>query len=129
MFKVYNKLLYYVPGKRYLACIAITVTVISTFLTVGAYYYLNEFLKQLIVIGDIGQAKYYAFVIVGLLIVGSVLYIGAVLVTHALGFRLETNLRKRGIDGLTSASFRFFDLNSSGKTRRIIDDNAAQTHM
>ncbi|ECA3795635.1 ABC transporter ATP-binding protein, partial [Salmonella enterica subsp. enterica serovar Aqua] len=129
MFKVYNKLLYYVPGERYLACIAITVTVISTFLTVGAYYYLNEFLKQLIVIGDVGQAKYYAFVIVGLLIIGSVLYIGAVLVTHALGFRLETNLRKRGIDGLTGASFRFFDLNSSGKTRRIIDDNAAQTHM
>ncbi|EBX6376279.1 ABC transporter ATP-binding protein [Salmonella enterica subsp. enterica serovar Newport] len=129
MFKVYNKLLYYVPGKRYLACIAITVTAISTFLTVGAYYYLNAFLKQLIVVGDIGQAKDYAFVIVSLLIIGSVLYLGAVLVTHALGFRLETNLRKRGIDGLASASFRFFDLNSSGKTRRIIDDNAAQTHM
>lgn len=129
MFKIYNKLLYYVPGKRYLACIAITITVISTFLTVGAYYYLNEFLKRLIVIGNIGQAKYYAFVIVCLLVIGSVLYIGALLITHALGFRLETNLRKRGIDGLTSASFRFFDLNSSGKTRRIIDDNAAQTHM
>ncbi|EAN9728329.1 hypothetical protein AVD48_15625 [Salmonella enterica subsp. enterica serovar Java] len=53
MFKVYNKLLYYVLGKRYLAFIAITVTVISTFLTVGAYYYLNAFLKQLIVVGDI----------------------------------------------------------------------------
>ena len=46
-----------------------------------------------------------------------------------MGFRLETNLRKRGIDGLENASFRFFDLNPSGKIRKIIDDNAAQTHQ
>ena len=62
-----------------------------------------------------------------LLIGGSLLYFAAVLLTHMLGFRLETNLRKRGIDGLTNASFRYFDLNSSGKTRKLIDDNAAQT--
>lgn len=56
------------------------------------------------------------------------MYFISVLLTHILGFRLETNLRKRGIDGLTKASFRFFDLNTSEKTRKIIDDNAAQTH-
>jgi len=44
-----------------------------------------------------------------------------------LAFRLETNLRKRGIDGLTDASFRFFDLHSSGYIRKTIDDNAAKT--
>ncbi|EPH10913.1 hypothetical protein HMPREF9260_01115 [Facklamia hominis ACS-120-V-Sch10] len=49
--------------------------------------------------------------------------------SHILGFRLETNLRKRGIDGLEKASFRFFDLNPSGQIRKIIDDNAAQTHQ
>ena len=27
------------------------------------------------------------------------------------------------------ASFAFFDINSSGKTRKLLDDNAAQTHM
>ena len=72
--------------------------------------------------------RYNAFLIAGLLIGGSLLYFAAVLLTHMLGFRLETNLRKRGIDGLTNASFRYFDLNSSGKTRKLIDDNAAQTH-
>ena len=44
--------------------------------------------------------------------------------SHVLGFRLETNLRKRGIDGLEKASFRFFDLNPSGQIRKIIDFNA-----
>ena len=51
------------------------------------------------------------------------------MVTHILGFRLETNLRKYGIRGLSKASFSFFDTHPSGKTRKIIDDNASQTHM
>ena len=38
MFAVYKKLLYYVP-KRPLAYIAIGLTVVSTLLNVGAYYY------------------------------------------------------------------------------------------
>lgn len=128
MFAVYKKLLYYVPKQRPLAYIAIGLTVVSTLLNVGAYYYLYEFLKRLVVDGDMGHAQYNAFLVAGLLIGGSLLYFAAVLLTHMLSFRLETNLRKRGIDGLTNASFRYFDLNSSGKTRKLIDDNAAQTH-
>ena len=128
MFAVYKKLLYYVPKQRPLAYIAIGLTVVSTLLNVGAYYYLYEFLKRLVVDGDMGHAQYNAFLVAGLLIGGSLLYFAAMLWTHMLGFRLETNLRKRGIDGLTNASFRYFDLNSSGKTRKLIDDNAAQTH-
>lgn len=128
MLKVYKKLLRYVPKQRYLAYVAMVLTTVSTVLTVGAYYYLYEFLKKLVVYQDIGVSGYYAGLVVGLLIASSLIYIISVLLTHVLGFRLETNLRKRGIDGLTEASFRFFDLNSSGKTRRIIDDNAEQTH-
>lgn len=119
MFAVYKKLLYYVPKQRPLAYIAIGLTVVSTLLNVGAYYYLYEFLKRLVVDGDMGHAQYNAFLVAGLLIGGSLLYFAAMLLTHMLGFRLETNLRKRGIDGLTNASFRYFDLNSSGKTRTL----------
>lgn len=43
MFAVYKKLLYYVPKQRPLAYIAIGLTVVSTLLNVGAYYYLYEF--------------------------------------------------------------------------------------
>ena len=42
---------------------------------------------------------------------------------------METNLRKYGIEGLSKASFSFFDTHPSGKTRKIIDDNATDTHM
>ncbi|WP_176770785.1 ABC transporter ATP-binding protein [Eubacterium barkeri] len=126
--KVYKKLLYYVPKERWLAYLAIMFTVIATVVTVAAYYYLYAFLKGLVMNHEAGDAFHYAVLIVGLLVAGSLIYIIAVLLTHVLGFRLETNLRKRGIDGLVEASFKFFDVNASGRVRQLIDDNAAQTH-
>lgn len=128
MLKVYKKLLYYVPKERWLAFVAIIFTAVSTVITVSAYYCMYEFFKRLVIMNDVGDALHYAAIIVGLLAAGSLIYIFSVLLTHILGFRLETNLRKKGIDGLVNASFKFFDLNSSGRTRQLIDDNASQTH-
>lgn len=128
MLKVYKKLLYYVPKEKWLAYLAIAFTAVSTVITVSAYYTMYEFLKGLVIMNEAGDAFHYAVMIVGLLVTGSIIYMISVLLTHVLGFRLETNLRKKGIDGLMNASFKFFDLNSSGRTRQLIDDNAAQTH-
>lgn len=126
--KVYKKLLYYVPKEKYLAYIAVIITTISTVVTVGAYYFLYKFLENLIVRGEVSALIGDAFTVVGMLILGFFLYFISVLITHVLGFRLETNLRKRGIEGLCDASFSFYDINPSGKVRKIIDDNAALTH-
>lgn len=128
MIETYKKLFHYVPKDKWLAYVAMILTTISTLLTVSAYYYFYGFLHKLIVLHQTGNAFDDAFIIVGLLITGSLLYMVAVLLTHVLGFKLETQLRKRGIEGLKSASFKFFDLHASGRTRQLIDDNAAQTH-
>lgn len=128
MFQVYKKLLAYVPEKRYLIYVSVYLSVLSTFAIVGAYYSLYLFFDRLIVEGDLAGSAKYAWMIFGLLIGGNTVYFIGVLASHVLGFRLETNLRKRGIEGLSEASFRFFDLNLSGRIRKIIDDNASQTH-
>lgn len=129
MLTVYKKILSYVPKERYLAYIGILLSMLSVVFKVWGYYYLSKFLIEIIVYNNIENAKYYGFCVVGLLIIGITLYGIAGLVTHVLGFRLETNLRKYGIEGLSKASFSFFDTHSSGKTRKIIDDNATDTHM
>lgn len=129
MLTVYKKILSYVPKERYLAYIGIVLSMLSVVFKVWGYYYLSKFLIEIIVYNNIENAKYYGFCIVGLLIIGITLYGIAGLVTHVLGFRLETNLRKYGIEGLSKASFSFFDTHPSGKTRKIIDDNATDTHM
>ena len=129
MLTVYKKILSYVPKERYLAYIGILLSMLSVVFKVWGYYYLSKFLIEIIVNNNIENAKYYGFCIVGLLIIGITLYGISGLVTHVLGFRLETNLRKYGIEGLSKASFSFFDTHPSGKTRKIIDDNATDTHM
>ena len=129
MLTVYKKILSYVPKERYLAYIGVLLSMLSVVFKVWGYYYLSKFLIEIIVYNNIENAKYYGFCMVGLLIIGITLYGIAGLVTHVLGFRLETNLRKYGIEGLSKASFSFFDTHPSGKTRKIIDDNATDTHM
>ncbi|MGT2712038.1 ABC transporter ATP-binding protein [Streptococcus oriscaviae] len=129
MAQVYQRLLSYVPKQKYLAYWAIAFSVLSTLLIIVAYYCLGEFLNLLIVKEALLRAQSYATRIVAFLLAGGIMYFISVSLAHVLGFRLETNLRKFGIDGLTAASFRFFDKQSSGRVRKLIDDNASQTHM
>lgn len=126
--KIYGKLFRYVPRMKYFGVLAIISTIIASFFTIGGYYYIYKFLVEVVSEGDLDRAKVYALRTVLSITIGFLTYILALSFSHLLGFRLETKLRKRGIDGLTKASFRFFDLHPSGKVRKTIDDNAAQTH-
>lgn len=126
--KVYKKLFAYAKEKVYMGYIAILFSSISVVLTIWGYYFIYRFLYNLIVQNNYIAAEEYALKIAVLLTVGALIYLASGMFSHILGFRLETNLRKRGIDGLSEASFRFFDQNPSGKIRKIIDDNASQTH-
>ncbi len=126
--KIYKKIFGYAQDKKYLCFFAIIFSAISAFLTVCGYYYIYRFLDKLIIYEDFSGAESLAIKSALILTAGAIFYFISGIFSHKLGFRVETNLRKRGIDGLEKASFRFFDLNPSGKIRKIIDDNAAQTH-
>ena len=127
--KIYKKLFAYVQNKKHLGLCAILFSAISAILTVYGYYLIYRFLDNLIIYTDLSGAERLALRSALILTIGAIFYFISGIFSHLLGFRLETNLRKRGIDGLEKASFRFFDLNPSGKIRKTIDDNAAQTHQ
>ncbi len=129
MVKVYKKLISYGKEKQHFLFLTIVFSVLAAFLQVVAFYYLFKFLENIMLLDNMSDAKRYAFAIAGLLAGGGILYLLSLVVSHLFAFRIEANLRKYGIDGLTSASFKFFDVNSSGRIRKLIDDNAAQTHM
>lgn len=127
--KVYKKLFSYAGDKKSMAILAILLSALSVLATILGYYYIYLFLSKLIIEQNLGTAQIIAIKTSVFLTLGGVLYMVSGLFSHILGFRLETNLRKKGIDGLEKSSFRFFDLNPSGKIRKVIDDNAAQTHQ
>ena len=126
---VYKKLFAYVPEKKYLAVVSMFFSLLAAALTVMPFWYLWKFLRELMVSGNVDRAIRYAIIIAVLMLAHIFIYFFSLWASHLLAFRLETNLRKTGIRHLLSGSFAFYDMNRSGNIRKIIDDNAAQTHM
>ena len=124
----YRKLFAYIPQLKGLAILAVIISGASCILITSGYYTIYRFLHALIVTSNLQSAQSFAFVIMLLLLAGSIFRGISGLIAHNVGFSLETALRKRGVEGLDTASFRFFDTHSSGSIRKTIDDNAALTH-
>lgn len=126
---IYKKLFKYVPDKKYLIYSGIFMSMISSALSILPYWFLYKFLNEFILLKNFEKAQYYAFIIFIIMVLQSLIYYFAAWLTHLFAFRLESNLRKKGIEHLMNASFYFFDVNQSGRIRKIIDDNATDTHM
>lgn len=126
--KLYRTLFQYVPEVRWKAYLAIFFSLVSAaFLSVG-YFLIYLVLRALIERGAYDLATRLSFWTAAALTAGGLFYFLAGTLSHLFAFRLETNLRKKGIDGITQASFAFFDHNESGAVRKTVDDNAAMTH-
>lgn len=126
--EIYKKLLKYVPEKKFLAIFAVFLTTIATVFQFITFWYLYQFLNALIVNRNTTEGKHAAYVIAGLLLAYGISYFFSLIATHIVAFRLESNLKKRGLENLLKASFSFFDRNQSGRIRKLIDDNTEQTH-
>lgn len=128
MRSLYKKLFHYVPDKRILAYFSMALSAAAVCSYMGAYWFLWQSIVSILVIPVYEKAMYDAIIVVILMILRGILNIASATCSHYLGFRLETNLRKNGLHKLLDASSSFFDHNSSGEIRKIIDDNAAETH-
>lgn len=126
--KVYKKLFSYVADLKPFIFLAVIIAIASCVLTNFGYYLIYKFLKTLMIDSDLDVAKSYAFRIAAFIFTGVLLYFISLLMAHKVGFRLENVLRKKGVEGLSKAGFRFFDTHPSGSVRKIIDDNASLTH-
>ena len=126
---VYKKVFRYVPEKIVLGILSILTSLLSGVILVYAYMLLYFFLENLILFRDEGQSYILSLKIVLALTLAGLFYLFSGVLSHIFAFRLETNLRKKGIEGLASASFRFYDLHSSGYIRKSIDSNAEKTHQ
>ena len=126
---IYKKIFAYVPEAKGYGYLSLLLSVASAAGLVAGYYFVYCVMVALIQEGNVAHAMALSIRTMITLTVGSLLYFASGIASHKLGFHVETNLRKKGIDGVTKASFRFFDLNPSGVVRKTIDDNAGLTHQ
>lgn len=87
--------------------------------------------RELLEHGEItssGNVVTYAWWAAGMAVASIVLYFAALMSSHLAAFRVESNLRKEAMRQIVHMSLGFFDINTSGRIRKIIDDNAGVTH-
>ena len=70
----------------------------------------------------------YAWYAMGTAVGGVCLYFLALMLSHLAAFRAETNMRRQAMQKIVQLPLGFFDANTSGRIRKIIDDNASITH-
>ncbi len=126
---VYGKLGYYAGRKAHLAWVGLLLSFCSGVVMVSGFWAVYRILDALLVLGSAEVAWEWTLWAMGLFGAGALCYFVSGYLTHVLAFALETGLRRKGIEGITHASFRFFDMHNSGTVRKVIDDNASRTHL
>lgn len=87
--------------------------------------------RELLEHGEItssGNVVTYAWWAAGMAVASIVLHFAALMSSHLAAFRVESNLRKEAMRQIVRMPLGFFDINTSGRIRKIIDDNAGVTH-
>lgn len=101
---------------------------VSTIFSFVSLYYFWQLIININTNSDIEVIKKISLSMFLMTLIYIVLYFLSLIFSHIFAFRIETNIKKKGIENLLDSSFSFFDINSSGKVRQIIDDNSSNTH-
>lgn len=70
----------------------------------------------------------FGWIAVGFSIASIALYLAALICSHLAAFRVEKNMRKAAMHKIVNLPLGYFNTNTSGKLRKVIDDNAGLTH-
>ena len=70
----------------------------------------------------------YAWLAFAAQVLAILCYFAALLFSHLAGFRVEVALQKKGMERIINKPLGFFDMNLSGRMRKIINDSAGSTH-
>ena len=122
----------YAGKRKYLTYLSLALAAVSAVIALIPFYEIWRIIKEVLEVRpDFSQAvhiKTYGWYAVGGALLSMLFYIAALMCSHLAAFRVESNLRKEAMKQIVRMPLGFFDLNTSGKIRKVIDDNAGITH-
>lgn len=92
------------------------------------WFVIRDLLRVLPDFSQAGQTAAFGWLAVGFAIASIALYFAALLCSHLAAFRVEKNMRKEAMHKIVNLPLGYFNTNTSGKLRKVIDDNAGLTH-
>ncbi|MDD3573963.1 MAG: ABC transporter ATP-binding protein [Methanospirillum sp.] len=119
-------------GRKYLLPASLLISAISSLLgilpLIFIWFIIREFLNP---ISETSQTliNTYAWWAAFTAVAGIAIYFLALCVSHLAAFRVEVEMRKQSMEKIVSFPLGFFDNNTCGRIRKIIDDNTSTTHM
>lgn len=125
------KLQNYANGRKFLLPLSLFLSAISSLAGMLPYIFIWFIIRELFhVEGDYSQVgiNSYAWWAVGTAVGSVITYFIALTLSHLAAFRVEATMRWRAMQKIIHMPLGFFDNNSSGRIRKVIDDNASITH-
>ncbi len=118
-------------GRKALLPGALILSALSAFTGLVPYVLIWFIVRELLNMGTLYSSvtiSTYAWWAAGSAIASIVLYFVALSFSHLAAFRVETNMRRYAMQKIVRMPLGFFDTNTSGRIRKIIDDNTSITH-
>lgn len=118
-------------NRRMLLPIAMALSALSALTGILPFVFIWLIVRELLATRGVvlsESVSVYAWCAVASAIISVVLYFGALMSSHLAAFRVEANLRRSAMQKIIHMPLGFFDNNTSGRVRKIIDDNASITH-
>ncbi|AVM53211.1 ABC transporter ATP-binding protein [Bacteroides zoogleoformans] len=126
-----RKLQHYMGKRKILLPLSMLLSALSALAGLLPFILVWLIVKDLLAAGGMfvtGRTIVYAWWVAGVAVAGVVLYFAALMTSHLAAFRVESNLRREAMQRISAMPLGFFDCNTSGRIRKIIDDNASVTH-
>ena len=127
-----KKLQRYAGKRKVLFPLSMTLSAVSTLAGMLPFIFIWLIVRELFNSeGDVSSSGViipYAWWATGSAIISVVFYFAALMMSHLAAFKVESNLRYTAMQKIVHMPLGFFDLNTSGRIRKIIDDNAGITH-
>lgn len=126
-----KKLRNYAGKRKSLMPVSLVLSALSALAGMLPYVLIWFIVRELFELGGVsvdGNVTTYAWWAVGAAIGSVILYFAALMCSHLAAFRVESNLRREAMKKIVRMPLGFFDSNTSGRIRKIIDDNAGVTH-
>lgn len=128
---ILSKFQIYMEGRRGLLPASLGLSALSTLAGMAPFVIIWFIIREFFTAGSdfsVGLVTGYAWWAAGTAIASVVLYFAALSLSHLAAFRAEINMRRFAMKKTIHMPLGFFDNNTTGRIRKIIDDNAGITH-
>lgn len=126
-----KSLLEFAGGYKYLTYIGCFLSVISSLLLLMPFIYIfkiaYEILMALPDIKNVTDLTKYGVYAVVFAVLGILIYSCSLICTHLAAFRTARNMRSEALHHMVKLPLGYFNVNGTGKIRRIIDESAGET--